>query len=165
MANNLLVQAQRLKGHKVVRPGDPMPSPAAARKTPSTAVSVAGRCPTAQEILTRELEKLYQQPTPYESMPEAQAPVMLKTRLHQHQLKALAWMLKMERKINVAQLLAENVEGELSWPRRHCTFSTLIIWVFTYCRVWTATTSAAANSTAFFYQLRRDHTGRTLYYK
>lgn len=112
-AKQLLAKAQRLSGHHVVRPGETAPSAArpAAGKTPQQQAAATQRCPTAQEILSRELEKLYQQPTPYEAMPEAQTPALLRSRLHQHQLKALHWMMKNERHVNVAQLLREHETG------------------------------------------------------
>ena len=53
------------------------------------------------------IERLYSSSVPYEAMPEARTPRLLRSRLHPHQAKALQWMLDKEREWDVEQALAE----------------------------------------------------------
>lgn len=55
----------------------------------------------------QQTERLYASSVPYEAMPEARTPRLLRSRLHPHQAKALHWMLNAERELDVAQALAE----------------------------------------------------------
>jgi hypothetical protein len=43
--------------------------------------------PSPTEVLSRELEKLYELDLKFEDMPEAAAPSLLRSRLHMHQVR------------------------------------------------------------------------------